>query len=43
MNRTCGSGYAVVQVSGPRVAATIYSGIGHQPWRTLELSELLAS
>jgi len=36
-------GYAVVQVSGPRVTATIYAGVGRQAWRTLALSDLLAS
>jgi hypothetical protein len=36
-------GYAVVQVNGPRVTATIYAGVGHQAWRTLALSDLLAS
>ena len=36
-------GYAVVQVNGPRVTATIYPGVERQAWRTLALSELLAS
>jgi len=36
-------GYAVVQVNGPRVTAIVYSGVGRQAWRTLALSELLAS
>ncbi len=35
-------GYAVLQVNGPGVNATIYPGIGRQPWRTLALSDLLA-
>lgn len=35
-------GYAVVQVNGPQVTASIYSGIGRQVWRTLALSEILA-
>ena len=36
-------GYAVVQVNGPRVTAIVYSGVGRQAWRTLALSDLLAS
>ncbi len=38
-------GYAVVQVNGARVSAMFYAGIGigHQPWRTLALSELLGT
>jgi acyl-coenzyme A synthetase/AMP-(fatty) acid ligase len=36
-------GYAVVKVNGPRVTATVYSGVGRQAWRTLALSDLLAS
>jgi hypothetical protein len=36
-------GYAVVQVNGSRVTAIVYSGVGCQAWRTLALSELLAS
>jgi hypothetical protein len=36
-------GYAVIQVNGPSVTATIYGGYKRQPWRTLALSELLAS
>jgi hypothetical protein len=36
-------GYAVVQVNGPQVKAAIYSGVGRQVWRTLVLSDLLAS
>jgi len=35
-------GYAVIRVNGPRVTASIYSGIGRKVWRTLALSELLA-
>jgi hypothetical protein len=35
-------GYAVVQVSGPKVIATIYPGVERQAWRTLALSDLLA-
>lgn len=35
-------GYAVVTVDGPRVTAQIYSGIGRQVWRTVDLSALLA-
>ena len=35
-------GYAVVRVSGPKVSATIYSGMTRRPWRTPALSELLA-
>jgi hypothetical protein len=34
-------GYAVVKVNGPQVAATVYSGVGRQAWRTLVLSDLL--
>ncbi len=34
-------GYAVVAVNGPKVTATIYSGVSRQVWRRLELSELL--
>ena len=36
-------GHAVVQVNGSEVKAAIYSGVGRQVWRTLALSELLAS
>jgi hypothetical protein len=36
-------GYAVVQVNGPHVTALVYSGVGRQAWRTLALSDLLAS
>jgi hypothetical protein len=36
-------GYAVVQVNGPRVTALVYPGFGRQGWRTLALSDLLAS
>jgi hypothetical protein len=36
-------GYATVEVNGPQVTARIYSGVGRQVWRTLALSELLAS
>jgi hypothetical protein len=36
-------GYAAVEVNGPQVTARIYSGVGRQVWRTLALSELLAS
>lgn len=36
-------GYAVVEVKGARVTATIYSGVTRKAWRRLELSDLLAS
>ncbi len=36
-------GYAVLQVNGSQVTATIYGGVGRQAWRTLALSDLLAS
>ena len=36
-------GYLVVQVNGPLVTASIYAGVGRQAWRTLALSELLAT
>jgi hypothetical protein len=36
-------GYASVEVNGPQVTARIYSGVGRKVWRTLALSELLAS
>jgi hypothetical protein len=36
-------GYAAVEVNGAQVTARIYSGVGRQVWRTLALSELLAS
>ena len=36
-------GYAVVQVNGPSVAATVYPGFGRKAWRTLALSDLQAS
>ncbi len=35
-------GYAVVQVNGPRVTASIYSGVGRRVWRNLALSKLVA-
>jgi hypothetical protein len=34
-------GYAVVTVDGPRVTAQMYSGIGRQIWRTVDLGGLL--
>jgi hypothetical protein len=36
-------GYAVIRINGPQVTATVYPGVGRQPWRTLALSDLLAS
>lgn len=36
-------GYAVVQVNGARVTATVYPGIARQAWRTLALSDLMMS
>ncbi len=35
-------GYAVIRVNGPRVTASIYSGIERKLWRRLALSELMA-
>jgi hypothetical protein len=36
-------GYAVVRVNGPKVTAGIYAGVERKVWRTLALSDLLAS
>ncbi len=36
-------GYAVVEVNGAQVTAKIYAGVGKHVWRSLALSELLAS
>ncbi len=33
-------GYAVIDVAGPRVTASIYSGVGRQLWRKLDLGQL---
>jgi hypothetical protein len=34
-------GYAVVTVDGPRVTATMHSGVTRQPWRTVDFTSLL--
>ncbi len=34
-------GYAVVSVKGAKVTAKVYSGITRQPWRSLDLTDLL--
>ncbi len=35
-------GYAVIKVDGTQVQAEIYANLNRQPWKTLELSALLA-
>lgn len=36
-------GYAIVTVDGPRVTTKIFPGLSRQPWRTVDLTALLAA
>jgi len=36
-------GHAVITVNGTEVSARIYSGVGRELWRTVEMSKLLAA